>query len=78
VEASSLPVSDILTEEQVEIAFAEQESGFANEKDDIFTPRLTLWAFLSRVRRPVSWHLCVGCWLKDIWVADRYFCHFPC
>ena len=44
-----LPFSDVLTEEQIEAAFDEEESWFAQEDEDIFTPSLTLWAFLSQV-----------------------------
>ena len=49
MQATSLPFSDVLTEEEIEDAFDEQESWFAQEEDDIFTPQLTLWAFLSQM-----------------------------
>ena len=49
LQASGLPFSDVLTEGEIEDAFDEQESWFAQEDDDIFTPSLTLWAFLSQV-----------------------------
>ena len=44
-----MPFSDVLTEEEIENAFDDQESWFAQDDDDIFTPALTLWAFLSQV-----------------------------
>jgi hypothetical protein len=48
LQTTSLPFSDVLTEEQIEAAFDEQESWFAQEDEEIFTPSLTLWAFLSQ------------------------------
>ena len=49
LQASGLPFSDILTEKEIEEAFDEEESWFAQEEGDVFTPSLTLWAFLSQV-----------------------------
>ena len=49
LQASSLPFSDILTEKEIEEAFDEEDCQFAREEGDIFTPSLTLWAFLSQV-----------------------------
>ena len=49
MQAASWPFSDVLTEEEIENAFDDQESWFAQDDDDIFTPALTLWAFLSQV-----------------------------
>lgn len=44
-----LPFSDALPEEQIEAAFDEQGVGFAEDEDGIYTPAVTLWAFLSQV-----------------------------
>ena len=49
LQASGLPFSEILTEEEIAEAFEEEESWFAQEEGDTFTPPLTLWAFLSQV-----------------------------
>lgn len=49
LQATRLPFSDVLLEEDIENSFDEEESWFAQEEDDIFTPSLTLWAFLSQV-----------------------------
>jgi len=49
LQASSLPFSDILTEREIEEAFDEEDCRFAQEEGDVFTPPLTLWAFLSQV-----------------------------
>lgn len=48
LQASGLPFSHILTEKEIEQAFGEEESWFAQEDGDVFTPPLTLWAFLSQ------------------------------
>ena len=44
LQASGLPFSDVLTEEEIEEAFDEDESSFAREDGDVYTPPLTLWA----------------------------------
>ncbi len=49
LQASGLPFSDVLTEEEIEEAFDEDECSFAQEDGDVYTPPLTLWAFLSQV-----------------------------
>ena len=42
MQASGLPFSDVLTEEEIEDAFDSQESWFAQKDDDVFTPPVTL------------------------------------
>ncbi len=42
LQANGLPFSDILTEEEIEKAFDEEESWFAREDGNVFTPALTL------------------------------------
>ena len=49
LQASDLPFSDVLTEKEISEAFEEEEAWFAQEEGDVFTPSLTLWAFLSQV-----------------------------
>jgi len=49
LQSPHLPFSDVLTEEEIQEAFDENESGFAQEENNIFTPPVTLWAFLSQV-----------------------------
>jgi len=44
-----LPFSKILTEEEIDEVFDQEASRFAQEEDDIYTPSVTLWAFLSQV-----------------------------
>ena len=60
MQATGLPFSDVLTEEEIEDAFDEQESWFAQEEGDIFTPQLTLWAFLSQVLHKEEQRSCLA------------------
>ena len=60
MQATGLPFSDVLTEEEIEDAFDEQESWFAQEEDDVFTPQLTLWAFLSQVLHKEEQRSCLA------------------
>jgi hypothetical protein len=49
LQANGLPFSDVLTEAEIEEAFDDQDCQFAQEDGNVFTPTLTLWAFLSQV-----------------------------
>ncbi|MCH8880517.1 MAG: hypothetical protein IID34_11620, partial [Planctomycetes bacterium] len=49
LQTPGLPFSDVLAEEEIEEAFDEDAAWFAQEEGDVFTPPLTLWAFLSQV-----------------------------
>lgn len=44
-----LPFADVLPEEDIQAAFEEEGAVFGQEDDAVFTPALTLWAFLSQV-----------------------------
>lgn len=44
-----LPFADALPEEVIEAAFAEEGALFAQEDDAVYTPAITLWAFLSQM-----------------------------
>jgi len=44
-----LPFAEVLPEERIAAAFAEERVSFAQEEDGIYTPAVTLWAFLSQV-----------------------------
>ena len=46
-QSDSLPFSDALTEEQIEGTF-EEEGACYDDEDQVFTPAITLWAFLSQ------------------------------
>ena len=47
--ADDLPFHDVLTEEEIHAAFVAEDACFGEHKDDIYTPALTLWAWLSQV-----------------------------
>jgi putative transposase len=44
-----LPFADVLPERQIEEAFTEADANFAEGDECIYTPAVTLWAFLSQV-----------------------------
>ena len=44
-----LPFADVLGEEQIQQAFDDEQASFAQDEDAIYTPPITLWAFLSQV-----------------------------
>jgi len=44
-----LAFADVLPEEKVQQAFDEEDALFAQEEGDVYTPPVTLWAFLSQV-----------------------------
>ena len=43
-----LPFADVLTEAQIEEAFAAEGAVFAEAEEDVYTPAVTLWAFSSQ------------------------------
>jgi hypothetical protein len=49
LQAPGLPFADVLSTEEIQAAFDEQGVDFATEDDHIYTPPVTLWAFLSQV-----------------------------
>ena len=44
-----LPFADVLPEQAIEKAFDDEDAAFAEDEDAVFTPAITLWAFLSQV-----------------------------
>jgi hypothetical protein len=44
-----LPFADALPEEGIQRAFDDADANFADDEEDIYTPSVTLWAFLSQV-----------------------------
>lgn len=44
-----LPFAQVLPEATIQQAFAEEDSVFAEDDEDVYTPAVTLWAFLSQV-----------------------------
>ena len=49
MQTTGLAFSKVLSEEQIERAFEQEGVSFAQDEDAVFTPALTLWAFLSQV-----------------------------
>ena len=49
LQSTGLPFADALSEEAIETAFEEEAVAFAQEDDDVYTPAITLWAFLSQM-----------------------------
>lgn len=43
-----LPFASVLTESQIDEAFAAEEAVFAEAEEDVYTPAVTLWAFSSQ------------------------------
>jgi len=60
LQADGLPFADVLGEEEIAAAFDDEEAWFAQEEDDIFTPPLTLWAFLSQVLHKEEQRSCLA------------------
>jgi len=46
---SGLPFADVLDADTIQQAFDDEDASFGEEDDAVFTPALTLWAFLSQV-----------------------------
>ncbi len=44
-----LPFAGVLPEDAIQQAFDEEEATFADDEDAVYTPAITLWAFLSQV-----------------------------
>jgi putative transposase len=44
-----LPFADVLTEASIQQAFADEDAGFGDDGETVYTPAITVWAFLSQV-----------------------------
>jgi len=55
-----LPFSDVLSEQAIETAFDDEDAMFAEDQDAVFTPAVTLWAFLSQVLFKDAHRSCVA------------------
>ena len=44
-----LPFADVLPEEAIQKAFERTDVCFGEDEDTVYTPAITLWAFLSQV-----------------------------
>src|SRR5688572_16483679 len=43
-----LPFADVLSEADIEQACRDEDVSFAQDPDDVYTPAVTLWAFLAQ------------------------------
>jgi hypothetical protein len=48
LQAEGLPFADVLSEEQIQNAFEEEDALFGQEEGDVYTPPITLWAWVSQ------------------------------
>jgi hypothetical protein len=48
LQSEGLPFADVLPEEEIREAFLAANACFAQDEDDIYTPAVTLWAWLSQ------------------------------
>ena len=48
LQSEGLPFADVLSEEEIREAFVAANACFAQDEDDIYTPAVTLWAWLSQ------------------------------
>lgn len=55
-----LAFTEALPEEKIQAAFEEEDAAFAQEEDDVYTPAVTLWAFLSQVLFKEEQRSCVA------------------
>jgi putative transposase len=49
LQSPGLPFADVLPEEDIQAVFDEEGVAFAQQDSEVYTPALTLWAFLSQV-----------------------------
>lgn len=66
-----LPFADVITEASIQQAFDEEGVSFADEEDAVYTPAITLWAFLSQVLFKGEQRSCVAAVARVVvlWVA---------
>lgn len=55
-----LPFADALPEEAIQKAFDDDDASFADDEDAVYTPAITLWAFLSQVLFKEEQRSCVA------------------
>jgi hypothetical protein len=60
LQSDGLPFSEVLPEEEIEVTFAEENVSFARQADDIYTPAVTLWGWLSQTLQAGTLRSCVA------------------
>jgi putative transposase len=71
MQQDGLPFADVLTEEKIQHAFDDEGVSFAQGDDDVYTPAVTLWAFLSQVLFKDEQRSCLAAVTRVVvlWVA---------
>lgn len=60
LQGDGLPFSQVLCEKEIQTAFEEEGVSFASEDDEVYTPAITLWAFLSQVLHKAEQRSCLA------------------
>ena len=60
LQSDDLPFRDVLTEEEIQEAFVAENVRFGEDQDDIYTPSLTLWGWLSQALHAEKARSCVA------------------
>jgi len=60
LQSKGLPFAEVLPEEEIQATFAEQNVAFADREDAVYTPAVTLWAWLSQVLHAGSERSCLA------------------
>ncbi len=55
-----LPFADVLSERQIHDAFEKEDALFGQEEDDVYTPALTLFGFLSQAMHTGAERACTA------------------
>ena len=66
-----LPFAETLSEDAIQKAFDDEGAGFAEDEEAVYTPAITLWAFLSQVLFQGAQRSCVAAvaWVVVLLVA---------
>ena len=60
LQADGLPFCDVLTKEEIHAAFVAEDACFGEDPDDVYTPELTLWGWLSQAINGDKGRSCVA------------------
>jgi putative transposase len=60
LQSEGLPFAEVLPAAEIEAVFAEEKVSFAEDEDDVYTPALTLWAWLSQALHEGKLRSCVA------------------
>jgi hypothetical protein len=60
LQCEGLPFAQVLPQEEIEATFAEENASFADREDAVYTPAVTLWAWLSQALQAGIQRSCVA------------------